>query len=285
MESFIVPGLAWALVFGPIAAWYARRRQRAELPWLLFGAILGPLALGLLWAGPPGACPDCGSPVRGWPVTCATCGALLDEWERGVEAVAESTQQDSPQTSVPVPANVRALRRAVDERAGIAGEVGAIRPKSATARGVSVVLEHSPDRPVTVLASGIFTGGSARLEIGARYGLGTVGREFVVLGPADTDPNRIALRHSLRALTVAGIENHVVLSDRSRGRHLVLTFQRLSGMTTLQLEAALSPIGSEQSATRLAPVGPGRDGRDGDEERAVVGAGGADRKTRGGPAA
>jgi hypothetical protein len=68
---------AFALVFGPLASWLALRRQRQPIVWLAFGALLGPLAVALLILAPPGACPQCGERVTGWPSTCLECGEGL----------------------------------------------------------------------------------------------------------------------------------------------------------------------------------------------------------------
>lgn len=66
-----------AAVFGPLSGWFAGRRGRHPVVWLAFGALLGPLALLLLYAAPPGRCSMCDTPVRGWASICAVCGAPL----------------------------------------------------------------------------------------------------------------------------------------------------------------------------------------------------------------
>jgi len=45
--------------------------------WFVFGAVLGPIAVLLLFAAPPGRCWMCDTPVRGWVSICAACGAPL----------------------------------------------------------------------------------------------------------------------------------------------------------------------------------------------------------------
>ena len=42
--------------------------------WMLFGAIIGPLAAVLLRLAPLGRCPTCEADVRGWEQVCAWCG-------------------------------------------------------------------------------------------------------------------------------------------------------------------------------------------------------------------
>jgi hypothetical protein len=41
---------------------------------MVFGAILGPIAIAILLAAPPGQCRACGWRVRGWTDTCLSCG-------------------------------------------------------------------------------------------------------------------------------------------------------------------------------------------------------------------
>jgi hypothetical protein len=69
--------LAFGLVFGPLASWLALRRHRQPIVWLVFGALLGPLAVALLVLAPAGACPQCGETVSGWPTVCLACGENL----------------------------------------------------------------------------------------------------------------------------------------------------------------------------------------------------------------
>ena len=72
--AWLALGLVWAIGFGSWAAWVAGERNRRRPPWFLFGAILGPGALAILNAAPPGVCARCLSPVVGWSTTCAFCG-------------------------------------------------------------------------------------------------------------------------------------------------------------------------------------------------------------------
>ncbi|HEY3523051.1 MAG TPA: hypothetical protein VGK63_05070, partial [Candidatus Limnocylindrales bacterium] len=51
-----------ALVFGPVAAWLARARHRPTAQWLLYGIVLGPVAVAILLVAPPGRCPRCSAP-------------------------------------------------------------------------------------------------------------------------------------------------------------------------------------------------------------------------------
>ena len=69
--------IASAAVFGPLSGWLAGRRDRHPVVWFVFGAVLGPIAVLLLFAAPPGRCWMCDTPVRGWVSICAACGAPL----------------------------------------------------------------------------------------------------------------------------------------------------------------------------------------------------------------
>jgi hypothetical protein len=60
--------------FGLAAAQAATRLVRVAPIWFAFGAILGPIALLLLRAAPPGRCLSCGTPTRGWLKVCRWCG-------------------------------------------------------------------------------------------------------------------------------------------------------------------------------------------------------------------
>ena len=72
--AWLALGLVWAVGFGSRAASVAGARNRRRERWFLFGAVLGPGALAILDAAPPGVCARCLSPVAGWSTTCAACG-------------------------------------------------------------------------------------------------------------------------------------------------------------------------------------------------------------------
>lgn len=72
----------WALIFGTMAAWLARERGRAFLPWFLVGGLVGPLALLLVGFAPMRAdnasfrwCVECIEPIDIDAITCSHCGA------------------------------------------------------------------------------------------------------------------------------------------------------------------------------------------------------------------
>ena len=81
-EEALLPDVPFGLVvlagsvtiFGPLAAWVALARGRFAPLWFVYGAILGPIAVAILLAAPPGRCQACGWRVRGWTDTCLACG-------------------------------------------------------------------------------------------------------------------------------------------------------------------------------------------------------------------
>lgn len=90
--------IAWAVVFGALAARLAAAASRPVATWALYGAILGPIALLLLRAAPPGRCRRCESRVHGWELICRFCG----EDVRGLPARrSTATSRALPDTTGP----------------------------------------------------------------------------------------------------------------------------------------------------------------------------------------
>ncbi len=75
MNEFVLAILAigWVGGFGLAAAQLASHMDRLVPAWVVFGAILGPIALLLLWSAPPGHCRNCGAPTHGWAWICGWC--------------------------------------------------------------------------------------------------------------------------------------------------------------------------------------------------------------------
>lgn len=70
----IVVAVAWTVGFGLAAARTATTLDRFAAAWFVFGAILGPVALIILWLAPPAWCRVCLMPTRGMLNTCWWCG-------------------------------------------------------------------------------------------------------------------------------------------------------------------------------------------------------------------
>lgn len=98
------------IAFGLAAAGAAIHLDRTGPLWFVFGAILGPLALVLLRAAPPGHCRACGSPTRGWLKECWWC-------REDVRTTPSKTLAMVARLSGPVPAIRASPRR---ERAKLA---------------------------------------------------------------------------------------------------------------------------------------------------------------------
>jgi hypothetical protein len=89
----------WVILFGLAASWIAARRDRVRPLWFGYGAILGPVAVILVWLAPRGYCPVCLTPGRGWLTTCWWCGSGL----RGSSTGRPRPAPTGPASSQPVP--------------------------------------------------------------------------------------------------------------------------------------------------------------------------------------
>jgi len=92
----LVAGIAWVIGFALLAGRLATQRGRSVPQWMLFGAIIGPLAAVLLRLAPLGHCPTCEADVRGWEQVCGWCGNDV------------TGDPSSGQPAVPSPASVTA---------------------------------------------------------------------------------------------------------------------------------------------------------------------------------
>ena len=100
----------WAIGFGYRTWGVARAERRDPARWAVLGAILGPAALMILEAAPPGTCGSCLSPVTGWSFTCPTCGAdvrlvqvLLPTTEVGADPIHAARVDVAPEAAVDWP--------------------------------------------------------------------------------------------------------------------------------------------------------------------------------------
>jgi hypothetical protein len=106
---------------------------------------------------------------------------------------------------------------------------------------------------MTILTSGVFVGGSARLMLGERYLIARRGPLLQILGPIAETPSRVIVEEALETLTIVGANDRLVMT-RTRGRdNLALAFQRLAGASPIEVEEALGPgapwANSEPSAS------------------------------------
>jgi hypothetical protein len=82
LEVLVFWFIVSAVVFGSMAAWLANERGRRPTPWILIGALAGPLAIVLAGLAPMRAdndrykwCVECVEPVDVDGITCPHCGA------------------------------------------------------------------------------------------------------------------------------------------------------------------------------------------------------------------
>jgi hypothetical protein len=139
---------AWlvsALIFGPVAGVLARRVDRSPLVWLVYGAILGPIAVGLVVLAPPGRCPVCGTPTAGWSPRCIACGSDVRTGRSPTPPV-----QDRAGSSAPAP-----MPSAAGSPAIVGPRVAATRASDAS--GVVGARGAQPEGPVS--SPGLLVGG------------------------------------------------------------------------------------------------------------------------------
>ena len=237
-----------AAVFGPMAGWYATRRSRQPLVWLVLGGLLGPVALLLLALAPPGRCVACDTAVRGWPSRCGTCGLAFGARDSTAALPAEAIEPSSaevmaplePRSADPTPPRPRLVRTVPPVT--LAQRLATTPPVSrfpATAPD-----SHAPIEAAEVLATGVYFGGTARLVVGSRYAIVRHGSILRLMGPLDSDPSVVAVECSLDRVTATVIQDRLVVSD-SEGGGLSFAIGGLAGATGPQLEDALAVSGPD----------------------------------------
>jgi hypothetical protein len=242
-----------AAIFGPLSGWLAGRRDRQPIVWLLLGALLGPVAFSLLWLAPPGRCPLCDSPVKGWPSRCVVCGGALGgvsdagTGSRGRRPTPSSrTAVDAaPSASTgPIPLPVGRTGRSLRERR----PVTVAEPFARGGRSDAHVALDAGQ----VLATAVYFGGTARLTVGSRYVIVRQRATLQLLGPVDQDPSALALERPLAALTATAIGERLVITEGDDARvSLALALGAFAGASGPQLEIALS-MPEEQAMDRPA---------------------------------
>jgi hypothetical protein len=251
MEPAVVIGIAvYTTAFAIGSAVLAGRRYRDTLPWLVFGAILGPVAIILLLIAPPGACPRCGMRVKGWLSVCVRCG-------HSVRLPADEPEEVGvPQTSRPLDdwlhgmPTSQATNGANGNGSSGAGHAGPAhgQPGATTFghrpfdSGQSAPFPPRPTADVRVLASGVYVGGSTTLEVGRRYEIARRSGLLTILGPVDSEPGKVQVERALEWMTATMVNGRLVVADESdRRRTFSLVFERIAGMTGEALEDSLRP--------------------------------------------
>jgi hypothetical protein len=224
--------IAWIVGFGMRAARLAARARRSPERWFLFGAILGPAALIILRAAPPGTCGICLSPVIGWDLRCGACGSDVRDrpsLERGPAVAADSPGQalEAAFLATPTPASpnreadapgdagrgarARSRRRATPSAIGpaSAGETGGLTEPSAAPGSI-------PVDGTSVLATAVFVEGSEPMSPGVAYVLVQHGQDLRIMGPADGRPDHIVLSRRLRELAPTALGDRLIITGTSR---------------------------------------------------------------------
>jgi hypothetical protein len=262
-----------ALVFGPLGAWLANRRTRNPAVWLVLAAITGPIGLALLLIAPPGRCRACGEPTVGFRPDCVVCGARARTGARvaapavGVPVLAPAALPDVAAHAAPrdPPARRRARaaaepgpddapvpirsRRSSSRSLAADGErlasVGARRPLPATptpATAAAALAPGSIREGMSILAIGVFVQGTESLLPGARYLLARTIDDLVIIGPLEPGSNHAELHLPLDGVEATSLPGRLVVSGWTvgRSRRWALGFQALSGLTSTQIDEALT---------------------------------------------
>lgn len=257
--------LVWAVGFGAAAGRTASDHRRRILPWVVYGAILGPLALLILRLAPPGRCWACDAPSTGWTRICLWCGTDLAADPRRARPAATAT------ASVATAPPVRAAKRR-PARPEPAAPSGAAPDLSPAALATPLTAAPTPERPPVrragqarrvaptpaevktpvrrprrespavalqpptelrrTLATGVFVTGTVGLRSGSRYLIALAGQRLQVLGPAEDDPTAVVFERPVGETDATGFNERLVISQSAEaGSSKVLVFMALAGGT------------------------------------------------------
>ena len=106
-----------------------------------------------------------------------------------------------------------------------------------------------------MVASGIFTGGSVRLEIGMRYGICRDGPNLVILGPVDRTPNQVQAVLPIEEIDLLSIEDRVTVARAGARDRLAMAFISAAGLRGEDLEAALADVTASAGADVVDAAG------------------------------
>jgi hypothetical protein len=248
----------------PLAGWYATRRLRSPGVWFVLGALTGPIALGLLALAPPGRCPMCDTPVRGWPTLCDRCGVRLQDGEEPQYATPAVPAPYSEGTPVVAPRSVRQTEAETatpftpptpigSARTAVRRDTGAPWPDKPMASPMSlgtrpiftasnyVAATHDSEATAgEVLSTGVYISGNAGLEFGACYAIARDGDRLRVFGPVDA--GQLTVRHDglVDDFDVTAMDDRVIIAGREGRSSLTIVFRTIGGMRAADLELALA---------------------------------------------
>ena len=259
-----------AAVFGPVCSWLALRRARSWAVWFIFGVLLGPIAVGLLLAAPPGRCPSCAAPTRGWPRLCASCGFVF-----GDPATVPAEGVGTPGLTLAVATPGTPTSPAPTPRSG--GRRGSTRNVAGPADSAGPASNPTEDSPETrratrlgrrataiprttsdgaaaqslaILGSGVFVGGSDELQIGSRYFLARVGGEFHALGPIHMSPSAVAMKMKINDAETTVVADRLLITGRGRLSGRTLAFAGVSMEPGMNLEQELTGRRRQKAAAQ-----------------------------------
>lgn len=253
-------------VFAPLAGWFASTRSRHPVVWFVLGACIGPLAVALLALAPPGRCPACETPVRGWPSACYRCGlsfggvaGLFDDRATtgGPTDAGPRWGGPGPDNEATTSAHVPLAPALVPPRSSITG-LGGIRAEPRLAAtpglGASPGRDGAPAVPAAspveqVLSTGLYLSGNVGLEIGATYAIARVGSRLRIFGPVDTGQLTVRLEGELDEFEVTALDDRVVISGRPGHSSVAIILRAIGGMRASELEHALGAAGAGSGRT------------------------------------
>lgn len=231
--------IAWGLGFGTLAAATSRQRARNPVSWFAFGAVLGPIATLILRSAPPGHCPACLEPTRGWLFVCGRCRTDL---RPAASSRRPSDEPSDRRETVPEAAPAAPTPPVPDSQPPVAGASTETSGGGAAAAGRPEAASPLEQLDATILVgSGVYVGGTAPLVLGSRYGLVIRSESFDVVGPIDSAPERVVMSRRLDAIDATVMGGRLLVSGTGGNRaRFALAFERLSGAEDDRLEAALT---------------------------------------------
>lgn len=263
--------LAWIALFGSVGWRLAGERNRYQPVWFALAAILGPAALMLLQAAPPGRCRSCLTPTRGWITRCAWCNEdvrlvpfrtqqLLTKI-RATEANTRAARGRLPAVMswlAGLPTRVQVHRQASDASPtpNAARPSGFGRPSTPALAGNEPTFrifalgqghDPLPTRDQTVgsgrvegpLATATFMAGSHRLEPGRHYSFWFTQARLQLRGPVEVDPTRLALQLDLRTVEATYIAGRLLIYNPRVRSAQILAFLSIAGTTPNELVGAI----------------------------------------------
>jgi hypothetical protein len=266
LDSLPLAVVMIAGLFAPLTGWFASTRSRHPLVWFVLGACTGPLAIALLALAPPGRCPACETPVRGWPSICERCGlgfggvaAALDARAAARRPFDAAPRGDAarPPSDAPMARPVPMAPALVPPRSSIT-HLGGIRPepRPAPPSGGSVGPgREAAARPTLVnpveqvLATGLYLSGNVGLEIGATYAIARVGPRLRIFGPVDAGDLTARVEGELDAYEVTALDDRVIISGRPGHPSIAIILRAIGGMRASELEHALGAAGADSGRT------------------------------------